>query len=133
MSHQRAKALRMQQTEAEKMLWRHLRNRQLESCKVRRQHPIGKYIVDLVCIEKRLIIEIDGGQHMEQTEYDAVRSAFLEAQGYSVLRFWNNDVLNRMNEVLGVICAALGAAPLPPPLPPRGGEGDVVPTPGSSP
>jgi len=84
MSHQRAKALRMQQTEAEKMLWRHLRNRQLESCKFRRQHPIGKYIVDLVCIEKRLIIEIDGGQHMEQTEYDAVRSAFLEAQGYSV-------------------------------------------------
>ena len=94
-------------TEAELALWRHLRLRQLGSCKFRRQQPIGNYIVDFVCFEKRLIIEVDGGEHSAQAAYDSERDTWLESQGFSVLRFWNNQVLNEMEDVKEVILGAL--------------------------
>jgi len=86
-------------TEAEKVLWQHLRNRQMENCRFRRQMVIGAYIVDFCCPETRLIIELDGGQHQENQEYDKNRTAWLESQGYTVLRFWNHEVLQQLNAV----------------------------------
>ena len=77
----------------------------------RRQHPIGKYIADFACIEQKIVIELDGGQHQEQLVYDEQRSAFLRAQGWQVVRFWNNDVLNNLDGVLLVIAERLIAAP----------------------
>lgn len=85
--------LRTNSTEAEKRLWQALRNRQLAGYKFRRQHLIPPYIVDFVCLEHRLIIELDGGQHAEAQEYDAARTITLEKLGYQVLRFWNNEFL----------------------------------------
>jgi len=112
-------------TEAELALWRHLRLRQLKGCKFRRQQPIGKYIVDFVCLEKRLIIEVDGGQHSGHASYDSERNAWLESQGFSVLRFWNNQVLKEMEAVEEVIMDALTRRSLPPTLVlPRKGGGD---------
>ncbi|MBI4311255.1 MAG: endonuclease domain-containing protein [Chloroflexi bacterium] len=73
-------------------LWRPLRGRGLEGHKFRRQHPIGKYVVDFVCLEKRLVIELDGSQHLEQQAYDADRTKWLESEVYGVLRFWDNEV-----------------------------------------
>ncbi len=95
----RARQLRKQSTDAERKLWRHLRNRQAEGYKFRRQQPLGQYIVDFVCLEKRLVVEVDGGQHAEQIEYDAQRSAWLESQGFRVVRFWNNQVLEETESV----------------------------------
>ncbi|MHC1744397.1 MAG: endonuclease domain-containing protein [Syntrophobacteraceae bacterium] len=85
---ERARQLRKSQTDAEKLLWRLLRNRQLCDCKFRRQHPIGPYIVDLVCQERWLILELDGGQHAIRARQDSERSAYLESRGFRVLRFW---------------------------------------------
>jgi len=102
-----ARNLRKNSTEAERKLWSHLRNRQLLNHKFRRQHPIGKYVVDFVCIEKQLIIELDGGQHMERKSEDEERTKFLETQGYRVLRFWNDQVLKETVSVLEVILKAL--------------------------
>lgn len=104
---QRARELRTTQTDAEKRLWQHLRNRQLEGCKFRRQRPIGPYVADFICLDKTLIVEVDGGQHAEQIGYDAARTAFFEEQGYRVLRFWNNEVLSETEAVLEVIRSAL--------------------------
>lgn len=87
-------------TDAEQRLWQHLRGRQLNGIKFRRQQSIGVYIVDFVSMEHRLIIELDGGQHMQQAEYDAGRTAFLNRQGYRVLRFWNDEVLQHTQAVL---------------------------------
>ncbi len=98
----RAKTLRRDGTLAEKALWRHLRARQLAGLKFRRQEPIGRYIVDFVCYERRLIVELDGGQHAESTE-DAARDAWLEREGFSVLRVWNNEVLENIEGVLQAI------------------------------
>jgi len=95
-----AKKMRHTSTDAEKKLWSYLRRNML-SYKIRRQHQIGKYIVDFVCLEKRLIIECDGGQHTE--ENDKVRSDFLIGEGYTILRFWNNDILTNITGVLTVI------------------------------
>jgi very-short-patch-repair endonuclease len=97
-----AKKLRHRQTEAENILWFRLRNRQLEGAKFRRQQPLGNYIVDFACLDKKLIIEIDGGQHnIEQTkEKDKQRTLWLEKEGYQVLRFWNNDILQNVEGVL---------------------------------
>ena len=89
MSTTRAGELRNNPTEAERSLWQHLRLRQLGGHKFRRQQSLGPYIVDFVCLEKRLIIEVDGGQHSEQKAYDAERNTWLEVQGFHVLRFWN--------------------------------------------
>jgi very-short-patch-repair endonuclease len=81
--------LRREQTDAEKIVWSILRNNQL-GCKFRRQHPVGDYIVDFICLEKSLVIEIDGGQH--SIEVDKVRSDFIESRGFKILRFWNNEI-----------------------------------------
>jgi very-short-patch-repair endonuclease len=96
---QQARHLRRNQTDAEKLLWYKLRNRQLNGHKFRRQHPIPPYVVDLVCVEKQLITEVDGGQHMERSRADKSRDTFLEQQGYRVVRFWNNEVLQQTDEV----------------------------------
>ena len=97
---QNAKQLRQHQTEAEKKLWSRLRNRQLANLKFRRQVPIGSYIVDFYCQECLLIIELDGGHHLLQQEYDQIRTHYLQAQGLTVLRFWNHDILNDTEAVL---------------------------------
>ncbi len=107
MSTQRARALRKNPTEAERALWKHLRMRQLEGHKFRRQQPLGRYIVDFVCLEKKLIVEVDGGQHSELVVSDSTRTAWLEAQGFRVLRFWNHDVLRDIEVVKEVIRGAL--------------------------
>ena len=94
-----ARVLRKKQTDAEKLLWRHLRAKQLEGRKFRRQHPIGNYVVDFVCLEESLVVEVDGGQHADYTE-DAQRDRWLTAQGFKILRFWNNEVLTNIEGVL---------------------------------
>jgi adenine-specific DNA methylase len=106
-----ARELRQRATEAESLLWQALRNRQLEQAKFRRQHPIGRYICDFYCHEARLIIELDGSVHdePEQAEYDRTREAELKAQGYTILRFRNQEVLENTEEVLGRIADALAA------------------------
>ena len=86
-------------TDAEKLLWQFLRDRQLGGYKFRRQHHIGPFIVDFVCLKKKLIIEVDGGQHGKQLESDANRSDYLKERGYRVLRFWNNEVLGEKESV----------------------------------
>jgi very-short-patch-repair endonuclease len=98
-------------TEAEKALWARLRNRQLDGTKFRRRHRLGPYIVDFVCLEKRLVIELDGGQHgmPDQTAHDERRTRFLHDQGFEVLRFWNNDVLGNIDGVWETIAARLAA------------------------
>jgi very-short-patch-repair endonuclease len=95
-----AKALRSNQTEAEQRLWYHLRAHRFMGLKFKRQKPIGRYIVDFVCLEHRLIIELDGGQHAEQPAHDQRRDAWLRSRGYTVLRFWNIDVMQQMESVL---------------------------------
>ena len=102
-----AKQLRRNQTEAEAKLWSHLRNHQLKDIGFRRQHAIGPYIVDFCAPRKKLIIELDGGQHLEQEEYDRERTSFLASKGYQVLRFWNNEVMKDIDGVLRVIDLAL--------------------------
>ena len=107
MNHLRARELRKQLTEAEKTLWRHLRLRQIGGYKFRRQQPLGPYVVDFVCFEKQLIVELDGGHHSEQLAYDADRTAWLGSQGYRVLRFWNHQILGEIGAVNQVIYEAL--------------------------
>ena len=100
--------------------------RQLHGYKFRRQFSLGSYIVDFVCLEARLIIEVDGGQHADEKYGDAQRDAWLMAQNFRVLRYWNNQVLNELDAVLtdiGKVLEALSAPPSPHPnLPPRGGK-----------
>jgi very-short-patch-repair endonuclease len=103
----KARQLRRFQTDTEKRLWQVLRNRQLAGHKFRRQYPIGPYIVDFVCWEQRLVVELDGGQHMEQQAYDERRSVYLNQQGFHVVRFWNNDVLNNLDGVVHALTLAL--------------------------
>ena len=97
-----AKILRKQNTPMEIKIWNRLRSRRFMGLKFRRQCPLGAYIVDFVCIEKKLIIELDGGQHNEEKhqEYDKRRTKFLNDLGYKVLRFWNNEVLLQFDEVM---------------------------------
>ena len=95
--------LRRDSTEAEKVIWRALRNRRLDGHKFRRQHPIGKFVADFCCMEAMLIVEIDGGQHAIDEERDAARTAYLGSQGYHVVRFWNNEVLENLEGVLTVL------------------------------
>ena len=120
----RAKELRKNTTEAEQTLWKHLRMRQLGGYKFRRQQPIGPYIVDFMTFERSLIVELDGGQHSQQVTHDSKRTAWLEAQGYRVLRFWNNQVLEETEAVKTTILAALEAQGETPHLnpPPQGGR-----------
>ena len=101
-----SRSLRSAQTDTEALLWRHLRSRQLGGHKFVRQVPIGPYICDLVCRDKRVIVEADGGQHADSAT-DATRDQWLTAHRYRVLRFWNNDILENIDGVLEVIAAAL--------------------------
>lgn len=98
-TQKQAKRLRRAMTEAEQRLWYHLRNRRLSGYKFKRQYPIGNYIADFICLEKNLIIEADGGQHNDNPRDDA-RTAWLQAQGYTVLRYWNHDILQQTEAVL---------------------------------
>jgi adenine-specific DNA-methyltransferase len=119
MMERHAKTLRKNLTDAERWLWQHLRNRGLSGHKFRRQHPIGPFIVDFVCIEKRGFIELDGSQHAGSLESDFKRSEYLRMKGYSVLRFWDNEVLREGESVLNVILSFLeGNSPSPLPYPP---------------
>jgi very-short-patch-repair endonuclease len=102
----RSRRLRSDQTDAEAKLWRHLRSRQLAGCKFVRQEPIGPYICDFVCRERRLVIEVDGSQHADSAA-DKARDAWLASRHYQVLRFWNNDVLTNIDGVLTVIHGAV--------------------------
>lgn len=102
--HNTAKELRQNMTEAEKVIWSMLRRKSL-NCKFRRQHPVDCYIVDFICTEQGLIIEVDGGQHTP--EKDAARTAHLEKRGYRILRFWNNEVLENEEGVFQTIQKAL--------------------------
>ena len=115
-----ARKLRRRLTDAEQKLWQHIRQRQMMGFKFRRQSPIGRYIVDFVCVEKRLIVELDGGQHAVQQDYDHCRSEWLESQGFKVIRFWNHDVMNNVEEIKEVIARNLAPHP---DLPPQGGKG----------
>ena len=96
----RARSLRRNSTDAEIILWQHLRDRRLLGCKFSRQVPIGKYIVDFLCEDPPIIIELDGGQHIEQERYDQTRTNWLQANGFLVLRFWNNDIAENLEGVL---------------------------------
>ncbi len=95
-----AKSLRKNMTEAEQALWAHLRAKRFMGIKFKRQKPIGGYIVDFVAVEVKLIIEVDGSQHLEAKEYDAERTHYLEGRGFRVLRFWNSECLRDINNVL---------------------------------
>ena len=103
----RARALRKHPTEAELRLWQKLKRRQIAGMKFRRQQPLGPFVVDFVCFECRVIVEVDGGQHAKQAAYDAGRTRWLEAQGYRVLRFWNNEVLAQTEAVTQTILDAV--------------------------
>ena len=119
----RSRELRANATEAERMLWPHLSARKTQGVRFNRQFPIGQFICDFVSRERRLVIEIDGGQHAFSTEYDARRTRFLRVQGYTVLRFWNNEVLDNLEGVLAVIGQALDN--MPSPTPSRRREGSL--------
>ena len=109
MNKTKARELRKNPTESEHKLWSHLRLRQIGGHKFRRQHPLGPYIVDFICLDRKLIVEVDGGQHDQQVVYDSKRDKWLEEQGYCVLRFWNNEVLSDIEVVKEVISDALGS------------------------
>jgi len=100
---QRSRDLRNNLTDAEQKLWQRLRSKQIQGNKFRRQFVLGNYIVDFICLGKRLIIEVDGGQHMDNVNYDLQRDEWLKQQNFKVLRFWNNQVLNEIDSVLEVI------------------------------
>jgi len=102
-----ARALRSNATEAERRLWRHLKTRQVVGFKFRRQHPIGPYVADFCCLEKRLIVELDGGQHVRQVRKDQQRTEWLEAAGYRVVRFWNRKIFEDIDSVVREIEAHL--------------------------
>jgi very-short-patch-repair endonuclease len=107
---QRARELRQTSTEAERKLWSLVRNRKIAGCKFRRQVPIDRYFADFACLEARLIVELDGGQHAEQVAYDAGRTEHLEDCGWTVLRFWNRQVLENSEGVAMAIRSALESA-----------------------
>lgn len=110
-----AKSLRKRPTDAERFLWKYLRANQIDGLKFRRQEPIGKYIVDFVCYEKRLIVEVDGGQH--SSDRDEGRDAWLNSQGFKVQRFWNHEVLQNIEGVVHLIlnnCLQEEPSPTPP-------------------
>ena len=103
----RARQLRKSWTDAELRLWQLLRNRSLGKNKFRRQHPIGPYVVDFVCLEQKLVIEVDGSQHVGQAEHDTKRTAYLKTLGFRVVRFWDNDVLLQTESVMQAIFDSL--------------------------
>lgn len=114
-----ARKLRHQSTDAERMLWKYLRAHRMAGYKFKRQVVIEPYIVDFMCLEARLIVEADGGQHLEQVEDDLKRSRFLESLGYKVVRFWNHEILCDIHSVLERIHSCLIESPSPE------GRGDI--------
>lgn len=120
-----ARLLRKRLTPAERFLWRHLSGKQIEGYRFRKQHPIGRYVVDFFCFEELLAIELDGGGHNAQEEYDSLRTAWMESQGIRVLRFWNNDVLTNIEGVRQVILDTLREGLPPSQSCPSGGRGNV--------
>ena len=106
-----ARRLRVDQTEAEQKLWSRLRRHQVRGFRFRRQYSIGPFFADFVCAEAKLIIEVDGSQHADQTVRDDSRSEFLRDAGYTVLRFWNYEVIGEIDQVVQRIADALEAAP----------------------
>ena len=122
-----ARKLRHQSTDAERMLWKYLRAHRMAGYKFKRQVVIEPYIVDFMCLEARLIVEADGGQHLEQVKDDLKRSRFLESLGYKVVRFWNHEILCDIHSVLERIHSCLIESPSPQPSPfGRGlGRGDI--------
>jgi very-short-patch-repair endonuclease len=106
-NYHRAIQLRKEPTAAEVKLWAFLRGNKLNGVNFRRQHAIGKYIVDFCSLKKKLVIELDGSQHLEQEEYDQERTLYLESQGYRVIRFWNDQVLNDIEGVIKTIIYAV--------------------------
>jgi very-short-patch-repair endonuclease len=126
-----ARTLRRTMTDAEQKLWYHLRAHRFMGRKFKRQKPIGRYVVDFICLEDKLIIELDGGQHSENMEYDQERDSWLRSQGYTVLRFWNNELMNEIESVLERIRIAIdneaGASETLSPGPsPVNGRGDEI-------
>ena len=112
----RARALRKSSTDAETQLWHRLRNRQLLGLKFRRQRPVGRYIADFACLEIGLVIELDGGQHLEQLAYDRKREQELQALGFRTLRFWDHEVLKETDAVMEKIRQVAGTLTLTPTL-----------------
>jgi very-short-patch-repair endonuclease len=119
-----ARQLRRRQTDAERKVWQILRAGRLHGWKFRRQQPIGRYIVDFVCLEKRLVIELDGGQHQDRADEDRERDGWLAGNGFKVLRFWNNDVMQNLEGVAERISRELSPSPRPSPVE---GEGAYAP------
>lgn len=119
-----ARNMRREPTTAEQRIWKSIRHRQVAGAKFRRQVPIGAYIADFVCFERRIVVEIDGGQHAE-SEKDQARDAWFGSQGFTVLRFWNSDVLSHLEGVLTAIETALSETPPHPGPLPRGERGLV--------
>jgi len=118
----KAKQLRKDATDTENILWNHLKAKRLNGLKFRRQQPIGKYIVDFVCLEKKIVVELDGGQHFDQIERDKKRDQWLKEQGYNVIRFWNHEFLENQTEALELIVNCCQGHPTPNPFPSREGE-----------
>ena len=116
-----ARRLRRDSTSAELRLWNRLRSRSIDGNKFVRQQSIGRYVVDFVCREKRLIIEVDGGQHAESA-CDRVRDKYLHDRNYRIMRFWNNEVMSNMDGVLETISSALNVETPPHPVPASGGN-----------
>ena len=102
-----ARSLRWNATDTERLLWKHLRRRRVDGFRFRRQRPFGPYVCDFICLEARMVVELDGSQHLEQADRDAWRDDFMRSHGYRVLRFWNGDVTVNTAEVLDTIFAAL--------------------------
>ncbi len=103
-----SRKLRQNQTEAEMRLWSRLRSHRMGSVHFRRQHAIGNYVVDFCAPRMKLVIEVDGSQHLDQQGYDAIRTTYLESLGYRVLRFWNSDIMKDIEGVIFAIESALG-------------------------
>ena len=110
----RAREMRSNQTSAERLLWAKLRRKSMGNARFRRQHPLYGFITDFCCLERRLVVELDGDSHAEQPEYDAWRTERLTERGFRVLRFFNDDVQNNLDGVMDAIWQAVQA---PPPLP----------------
>jgi len=121
----RSRELRANPTEAERRLWAQLRARKVAGVRFNSQFPIGPYICDFVSRTARLVIEVDGGQHDWNAAADLARTRFIEAQGFFVLRFWNNDVLENIEGVVAIIERALADRPSPSPSRKREGDGSA--------
>ena len=123
---QRARVLRNQATDAERYLWRQIRYRQLAGHRFRRQVPVAGFIADFACLEGKLVLEFDGGQHAERRAYDLERDRKLANEGFRVLRFWDNEVFSNTEGVLTAILEALKSGHPHPDLPPQAREGDCL-------